>query len=230
MAEKMITLYKYLSREHIEEILTSQRLMLSNGENFNDPFDVTVTDRKSGSCNKIKGLHILCLTNSHQAKLMWSHYGDAHKGFCLTVKIPKKWVYPICYSSERVFENSNLDQIINNSKKIAKKNVNLDYTQLSQRKKEALVKDKKWMYEKEYRVIFDQDDEKSMKSDSKYLVSENGKWYLKVKIRNIYLGVNVDDIQLEARIRELCETANIEVTRMELSSDHYSINAARRRT
>ena len=50
-------------------------------------------------------------------------------------------------------------------------------------KKIAYIKDKKWLYEKEYRIVFDKDDELG-------LIYEDGKWFMSVKITNVYLGAN----------------------------------------
>ena len=77
--------------------------------NFNDPFELTIADSKTKNIKHIKGLHILCLTNSIKNKLIWVHYANSHKGVCLTVKVPKKLVYPICYTRKRIYNSSNID-------------------------------------------------------------------------------------------------------------------------
>ena len=57
-------------------------------------------------------------------------------------------------------------------------------------KKEAIIKDMAWFYEKEYRIVFDEKDEKNL--DIKLDKNGNKTYFLKVKITNIYLGVNFD--------------------------------------
>ena len=47
-----------------------------------------------------------------------------------------------------------------------------------------------WFYEKEYRIVFDEKDEKNL--DIKLDKNGNKTYFLKVKITNIYLGVNFD--------------------------------------
>ena len=218
MATRWTTLYKYVSLEYIESILDNHRLYLDDGLNFNDPFEITITDRDKKTIDHIAGLHILSLTNSYQNKLIWSHYTKSHKGVCLTVKVPNSLVYPICYTSKRVYTDSNIDQILDTGKIRSKKSVRKPYSSLSPMKKIAFVKDQKWMYENEYRLVFDHEDEPG-------LIFEDGKWFVSVKITNIYLGVNFDrnDDETKDRIIEACKRNNVRITRMLLSCDDYSL-------
>lgn len=222
MSEKWTTLYKYVSLNRVVDILDNHRLYLNNGGNFNDPFEVTVTDKKTGSIRRLEGLHILSLTNSFRNKLIWSHYTESHKGVCLTVQVPNRLVYPVCYSSRRVFEDSNVDDIISKSEKSVKKSVDKDFAPLSRTKKIAYIKDRKWKYEKEYRIVFDEQDEAG-------LVHEGDKWFMSVKIENIYLGVNFgkNDEKIKSEIMAACERNKIRVTQMVLSDSDYSVRPKR---
>lgn len=216
---KWATLYKYVKLNYVVDILDNHRLYLSDGKDFNDPFEITITNREKGNISNIEGLHILSLTNSYRKKLMWSHYADSHKGVCLTVRVPQDLVYPVCYSTKRIYEDSNINNIISLSQKSIKKNVNNNFSLLNKYKKIAHIKDKKWSYEKEYRVVFDKDDEGG-------LIFEDGKWYMSVKTKNIYLGVNFDknDEKVKKNIIEACKRNNITIKKMTLSKKDYSIN------
>lgn len=216
---KWATLYKYVKLNYVVDILDNHRLYLSDGKDFNDPFEITITNKEKGNISHIEGLHILSLTNSYRKKLMWSHYADSHKGVCLTVRVPRNLVYPVCYSTKRIYEDSNIDSIISLSQKSIKKNVNNNFLLLNKHKKIAHIKDKKWFYEKEYRVVFDKDDEDG-------LIFEDGKWYMSVKAKNIYLGVNFDknDEKVKKNIIEACKRNNITIKKMALSKKDYSIN------
>lgn len=222
MSIQLTTLYKYVPLKYVADILDNHRLYLSDGTNFNDPFEIKVTNRKNETVKHIDGLHILSLTNSHRNKLIWSHYTDSHKGVCLTVKVPNYLVYPMCYSTERIYEDSDIDNIISSSTKSAKKSTEKDLSLLSKDKKIAYIKDKKWIYEKEYRIVFN-------KNDESRLIFENGKWYMSVKITNIYLGVNFDknDDKIKKEILKACERNKIKVTPMVLSNSDYSVNVKR---
>lgn len=220
MTEKKTTLYKYVPLEYAETILDNSRLYLNDGKSFNDPFELSITDRKTGKIKYVEGLHVLSLTNSYRKKLMWSHYAASHRGICLTVVVPNRLVYPICYSTQRVYEDSDIDQIIEKSRKKQKqkKSVEKSFSQLSDKKKYAYIKDKKWIYEKEYRIVFDENDEAG-------LIFENGNWYMPVKIKNVYLGVHFykNDSNCKDKILKACERNRIKTTQMIFHSNHYEI-------
>ena len=222
MATQWATLYKYVSLDRVPEILDNHRLYLSDGKNFNDPFEITVTDKKNHKIRHIEGLHILSLTNSFRNKLIWSHYTDSHKGVCLTVKVPNNLVYPICYSTKRIYEDSDIDNIISSSTKITKKSVEKDFSPLSKDKKIAYIKDKKWIYEKEYRVVFD-------KTDEAGLIYHDGKWFMSVRIKNIYLGANFNknETEIKKKIIEACKRNKIKITQMVLSDTDYYVKKKR---
>ena len=227
MSMQCVILYKYAPIKYVAETLNNNRIYLNDGRNFNDPFEITVADNHNKEIRRLEGLHILSLTNSYRKKLMWSHYTESHQGVCLTVKVPRNLVYPICYSSRRVYEDSNVAEIIASSQRKlknyhTKNNISKDYSSLSRDKKIAYIKDKKWMYENEYRIVFDRDDER-------YLISEDNNWFMPVKVTNVYLGVNFDKNQPEIKdeIMNACKRNKIKVAQMILSDSDYSINVKR---
>ena len=117
-----------------------------------------------------------------------------------------------------MFSDSDIDQLIYESKKIVKKSVDKSFDNLSYIKKVAYIKDRKWEYEKEYRIVFD-------KSDESGLRFENGKWYMSVKIKNVYLGVNFEKNEPDVKklILSACSKQKIKVSRMVLDENTYSV-------
>lgn len=217
--EDYITRYKYIGKiERVIEVLQNQRLYLDDGSNFNDPFELLIADDKRDVNKRIEGLHMLCLTGGFQAKLMWSHYANAHRGVCIAVEVPKAAAYPICYTSKRIFCDSDIDKIIAKSVDKMKKRKRKDYGGLSRDKKIALIKDKKWESEKEYRLVFDEDDEKD-------LINEDGKWFYGVKIKTVYLGACFDknEDKLKEEVLNLCDEMGVVVKKMQLSAKRYSL-------
>lgn len=218
--KECVILYKYVPLAHVVDAIENNRLFLNNGERFNDPFELTIIN-KNKTLEKINGLHILCLTNSFRKKLIWSHYAESHEGVCLAVKVPKSLVYPICYTTKRLYYNSDIDKILKSNKIKPKKNLCKGYSDLNETKKIAYIKDSKWSYEKEYRIVFDSDDESG-------LIQDNGAWYMSVKIVRIYLGVNFkgksDNGQ---KIIKSCKKNNIKIKQMCLSDTDYSIKVER---
>lgn len=215
-----------MSIERAIEVVENQRLYCNDGSNFNDPFELKLFDRKRKTHEQILGLHIVCLTNSHLNKLMWSHYGDSHKGACLVVKVPREYAYQIRYTSSRIFTDSVVrdifDRAIVGSKK-RYKSPSADI--LTERKLIALIKDKKWLYEKEFRLVFDKEDEGILEYD-------HGKWYLKLKIDRVYLGVNYrsNDDNLKEKMDKVCEANKIRQIQMNLSTEKYTLTPTNKKS
>lgn len=219
MREKAVTLYKYISARYAEDILRNQHLMLDNGTGFNDPFELRVSDRRHGTDRPILGLRILCLTNSSRKKLMWSHYADSHKGLCLVVEVPESLVYPVCYSGNRIFEDSNIDDILIKGKSTSKKILkNKPIIDLPYEHKVALIKDQKWEYEKEYRIVLDE-------SSPLLTVDSENRFFFDLKIKRIYLGCRFEENEnnVKAAILNVCKKNNIVIQQMCLSSENYAV-------
>ena len=220
MSNETILLYKYVPvDDYLEDILRNQRLYLNDGSNLNDPFELTIFNRTENKLISEDCLHILCLTNSYRNKLMWSHYADSHKGVCLTIRVPKELVYPICYTSKRVYDNSDLNDILVLKNQKIKKNLIVDYSQLSKDKQIAFIKDKKWSYEREYRITFNSTDTCNL------IQKKEENWYLKVEIEKIYLGANFlkNKKSYQSKIIEICEQNGITIKPMKLSNINYSV-------
>lgn len=217
MSEEYVKLYKYTTTNRLDDILTNNRIYLSNGSNFNDPFEMKVFDRTTSTYRIINNLHILCLTNSYQNKLMWAHYADSSRGVCLTIKVPKRLVYPVCYTSARVFSDSNINYIVEHGKnRQLKTNLNKSLVDLSNDVKIAHIKDHRWLYENEYRIVFDNDNG---------LINDEGNWFMPVKITQVYLGVNFSKNSVEEieRVKDLCSHNNIPIKEMRISDSKYVV-------
>ena len=85
-----------------------------------------------------------------------------------------------------------------------------------------MLKDEKWLYEKEYRIVFD-------KSDEAGLIFEDGKWFMSVKITNIYLGVNFakNDMLIRTEIIDACKRNKVRIAQMVLGDSDYSVKVKR---
>ena len=115
-----------------------------------------------------RDFRICCLTRSGRAKLMWSHYGDGHKGCSIHIEKPKNFGGDDCavklieYRSKRCFPKTaeELEQTL-------------------------YIKDKKWVYEKEARAVYTGTDEDIWAHD---YAGGKEKVFLKVKITQIIFG------------------------------------------
>ena len=119
-----------------------------------------------------------------------------------------------------MYDDSDIDQILANVKRnrTVKKNVDKPFTLLRSKKRYAYIKDQKWSYEKEYRIVFDETDEH-------HLIYEDNNWYMPVKITNVYLGVNFcrNDVQIQQDIMAACKRNRVKITQMKLSDSDYSV-------
>lgn len=85
-------LYKYYSESSGNAALESGCLGFRNPSYFNDPLELSYFSDIAESTNsavdiQIREIHgsvaILSLTTSDENPLMWAHYGDEHRGFCI---------------------------------------------------------------------------------------------------------------------------------------------------
>ena len=94
--------------EYTLDILVNNRIYFSKPSEFNDPYDflleldmsknnisdfknalsaMTESDAESLLVNEFRDNYaVFCATKSHKNMLMWSHYGDNHKGICICMK------------------------------------------------------------------------------------------------------------------------------------------------
>ena len=129
--------------------MAKQRLKVSRLFDLNDPFELYAGEQNDKAFRKtMKGwaAHInqqngvLCFSTSWRDPVMWSHYGDRHKGLCLGLDAPESIVKPIDYRPKRL----PFDQW-----------KNLTHTDPPQDVTQRLLTTKfaRWRYENERRVI-----------------------------------------------------------------------------
>lgn len=82
-SESFRFLYKYRTAKSFEENEYGARsgtLSFSHPMKFNDPFDCNCFFSNGNSA--VDKFRILCLAGSYDNILMWSHYGEEHRGYC----------------------------------------------------------------------------------------------------------------------------------------------------
>lgn len=163
-------LYKYSSfpdkmeeREKRIEAWKDERLWFSLKEALNDPFEFKnaaisdcSTEAQQYYEEACSDLAVLCLTTDKANKLMWSHYADSYRGFCIAFSQDFSGSFsPVDYFIKRP-NYSNLyqkffkmkDQIIGKS--------SLEYSDLKYifaLSGMECLKDKCWQYEREVRCF-----------------------------------------------------------------------------
>lgn len=184
MEESIGFKYRPINKRLIESLITGE-VYFSSPEQLNDPFDCQIDIKKSlnTAINKVQGNQKKALLSIQQKldnifsevekdiktfgvwscslelenSLMWSHYGDEHRGICLAYKLPDKFVdhtlgevigmHPVEYKKDPI-----TNWFIDNSK-INGEPPPLDDFITSLIVKLLISKDGCWKLEKEGRVI-----------------------------------------------------------------------------
>jgi hypothetical protein len=196
-------LFKYYSvNSNSISALANEFVWYANAGSFNDPFDTRIIENDLLQQLSFSKEKILCLSEVNDNILMWSHYANSHKGFC--VEYTDYSDEEIQYlKTKRLFPNQKNSKltIIRNAKPVKYKTtqeINAIikdipqndkhflslYNSLDKEKQKQLVekiqttsfiKHIDWSYEKEYRII----------NTSKNTISFPG------KLTAIYFGMNM---------------------------------------
>ena len=158
--------------------------------------------------DKMKTLFLVgCLCTSYKNRLMWSHYADGHKGFCIEYDfsgseeaILSKIPFPVFYSDDRplVPWKAALDN--------SKKNIEEASRKLMIG---LLTKDKAWKYENEWRILIE------ATKDSELLMP---------KISCVYLGAAIEKKNRD-KIIKIARKNNYVVKQMKMDRGAYDLHA-----
>ena len=146
-------LYYLTSSEHALSNATLKRIKISLVDDLNDPFELLGVNLKDKRLRQIfrdtkQEIHkhngVICFSETWQNPVMWSHYGDKHKGMCLGFDISDNLVMPVSYTDS-------LLKIDNAS--------NLRRGELTEKFAAQLLtlKFQDWAYEKERRLFIELD-------------------------------------------------------------------------
>ena len=209
------TFFKYFgTQDHHFSSLEDGYIYLSPPSYFNDPFDcsldlVDFSSRTNKDFNKsaverfkqrVKDIGVCCFSRINDSILMWAHYANSHRGFCLEFSSDSENPYGIhpldvCYSEMLVklnFHNQADDAIVNM----------------------IFTKSLDWKYEQEMRCIADglvsQDDRK--------------KHFDASKLKAVYLGVKCEEVTSE-KIKDIVRRKYplTKVYQASKNSDSFSI-------
>lgn len=145
-----------------------------------------------------------CLTTDYRNNLMWSHYADGHKGFCIEYDFKDlkniNNLLPVAYSTDR--PSIPLESIYNCSKDMS--------TEVAKALLIALLtKDNIWEYENEWRII---------------ISATEGKNIEMPPISAIYLGVEMPEGD-KKKLIEIASKKKIPVKQMVVDRGVYALHA-----
>jgi hypothetical protein len=143
--------FRFLKARYALDALRSQEIKVSRFEDLNDPFELygmhlgnrehraKFREWKDWASQRQA---ILCFSRRWRNPLLWSHYGDRHRGVALEFKIDSDLVREIRYSPYRLH--------INIKRAFERGSFSKADAEMA-----ALTKAAHWKYEEEVRVVFD---------------------------------------------------------------------------
>lgn len=107
--------YHILPAKYALEDLCNRRIKIAKLDELNDPFELLspkLSDREirktvlawKSAAARICG--VLCFSLGWGNPLLWSHYGEKHKGICLGFEVPDGFTEGVAYTKRRVVLNS----------------------------------------------------------------------------------------------------------------------------
>jgi hypothetical protein len=157
-----------------------------------------------------ESLKVCSFSGTHDSIIMWSHYGDQHRGFCIEYDTESmsegdllmRLLYPVVYS-KRLFDGTKYyDAALQNQQAF-----NILFPALA-----ALYKSPEWSYEKEWRLVLPAN-----------MVKKASIWRVPTPKR-IYLGSLMASDKRE-EIADICRRKKIEVHRMHLLDDSFALRS-----
>jgi hypothetical protein len=155
-------------------------------------------------------LKVCSLSGTQYSIIMWSHYADQHRGFCIeyeTRSLPPenlfvRMLYPVIYT-EKLFDGTKyyLAAIRNQN------TFNILFPALA-----ALHKSPEWSYEKEWRLVIPAN-----------LVKEASPWRVPTP-KSVYLGSRMPNDEKEGII-QICKRKGIEALEMHLADDSFCLRS-----
>lgn len=198
-------LYKYLPEERVD-VLESFRVRFTPLLSLNDPFEYSLKIGDSEyelqpelSAENTEPTAFVSLSRNNSNILMWSHYAESHKGFCL-----------VFYRSNSYFSNAESIRYRRNRSSLNGMSIS-HFDKINVLKGVALEKAIDWAYEEEER-LFLCDVENNINN-----VGTDG-WgqpillnsFPKTVLGAVYLGLRASN-ELEIKIKEILQLNNIDI-------------------
>lgn len=176
--------------------------------------------------NQRDSLYIACLSAVYNSILMWSYYGQDHKGVCIEFEIEEdpRMLSKVEYCTER--PTVQMEKLMKDlcGKIFAQKNsseINQDPILLPLVVQPYISKAKEWEHEQEYRLIFPEQILDEMNIKKKMCGDGKERFMYDVKITKVFLGAAMSDEQ-KSEIRSIIPS-EIEIVEMKTSDTKYEL-------
>ncbi len=164
-------LYRYIPANYFNiRNIETQKIHLSPNGVMNDVYEGLPSISKDLPYRRIQKLndlaYMVCMTETKDNMLMWSHYAANHEGFCVEYDLKRlrqqpynivEHIFPVVYTSNRqAFRNiDNLIQSHEILKDDIKENAEYDGEEILDNILPLfLTKSNVWQYEKEWRIVY----------------------------------------------------------------------------
>lgn len=162
---------------------------------------------------------ISCFSKRYDSILMWSHYGDKHKGICIEFDRPDKDFLDVKYSIKRC--KFDLEDTTRRVLGYMLSNEEVDVNDKGLIRcisKPFIVKSLDWQYEEEIRCIL------SPNSEGVSTLEELSLYKMPTNISKIYIGCKVDKTSEEYKnLITLSNNKNVMISELKTSDDLFSI-------
>lgn len=209
-------LYRFMPADYYNiRNLEKQMIHLSANGRMNDIYEGIPASHIDATYNAktIKALgnlaYMTCFTEHNDNYLMWSHYADDHKGFCIEYDVKKlksdpleitKHLFPVLYSTDRLSDDINtlIQDVRSMNEALNKGNEYDGEYELDYLLPRFLKKNPVWKYENEWRIVYTINE--MYKINDNVLYSQNIPFPC---VSGIYLGTMIEKVKAE----HICEIA-----------------------
>jgi len=176
--------------------------------------------------NQRDSLYIACLSAVYDSILMWSYYGQDHKGVCIEFEIEEdpRMLSKVEYCTER--PTVQMEKLMKDlcGKIFAQKSsseINEDPVLLPLVVQPYISKAKEWAHEQEYRLIFPEQILDEMNIKKKMCDDGKERYMYNVKITKVFFGAAMSDKQ-KSELRNIIPP-KIEIVEIKISNDKYEL-------
>lgn len=158
-----------------------------------------------------KTFGVSCFSESSDSLLMWAHYANNHRGFCVEydlMDMNKKLGFsaiPVVYSKDRTY----LDSL---------ENLENDGYILEVFFNSLISKSPEWKYEKEWRIVRD-----DTSCGDRWDCEKNGALLDMITPNSIILGCEAE-CDLQHQVEDYCKSRKINLYKMEKDEELYKLN------
>ena len=196
------------------------RYVAKNEEKTFDELKEKYTNEIIQKVKKVRNNSLIsCFSKRYDSILMWSHYGDKHKGVCIEFDRPDKDFLDVKYSTKRC--KFDLEDTTRRVLGYMLSNEEVDVNDKGLIRcisKPFIVKSLDWQYEEEVRCIL------SSNSEGVIVGDELNLYTMPTRITKIYIGCKVDTKSNEyEELLRIANERNIEIVKLTESETTFSL-------